>query len=95
MLLLQVMDKEKKLINRRFMMEHDDTEMNMYLTKQGDGYETLISWETANRSTSALELAYIKKFKKGKRPNVQPMNGVLDNDLPWGNIMKEKKEHNV
>ena len=42
MTLLQIMDKEKKLIDNRFIPECKETEMNMYLTKRDDGKETII-----------------------------------------------------
>ena len=34
-------------------------------------------------------------FKKGHRPKQKPMNNIVDDDLPWGNNLKNKEENKV
>ena len=96
MVLLQVLDKEEKLVDTKFMPRYDKEKMSIYLTKRGNGNDTIIAWETEDRATASLELKRLRKYKKGRKTqHTDPMNTFVDDDSPWGNPMTEKDENNV
>ena len=84
MSLLRVLDREQKMIDHRYMTTRKVTEMTIYLTKRGNGNDTVISWEPEARATIPMETTYMSRFRKGRHKNLKPMNIVIDDDSPWG-----------
>ena len=95
MVLLRVLNKEKKMIDNRYMTHRDTTKATIYLTKRGNGKDIIISWEPETRAVLPLEIEYIRSLKKGRIQQLKPMNTTTADKSPWGNVLKEKQENHI
>ena len=90
MALRQILNKDMKIVDNRYMLLWTDQKLEIYLTKRGNDKETLITWEIYDRVMLHSEINRLLCYKSHSQQCKHLPTPILDADNVWVNKMVGK-----